>query len=129
MFEQRRLTVESTREQVYVYGEDPSRPLLVQNAFRDKRPYIHPILAPDGNGILTENAPPHHPWQHGLYIGLNDVNGVGFWTENANDGTLHPEPLEPAKVKRGVARWTVKTGYRAPDGSPIVTETQQWGMA
>lgn len=129
MFEQRRLTVETKGEQVFVYGEDPSRPLLVQNAFRDKRPYIHPILAPDGNGILTEDSPPHHTWQHGLYIGLNDVNGVGFWTENSTDGTFHPEPLGPAKVKRGVARWTVKTAYRAPDTSPVLMETQQWGMA
>ena len=57
------------------------RELLVQNARADHRPFIHPIVAPDGDGILTENAPPHHPWQHGLYVGLNDVDGVGFWTE------------------------------------------------
>ena len=53
----------------------------MQEAPEFGRPYIHPLRAPKAGGILTENAPGHHPWQHGLYVGLNDVNGIGFWTE------------------------------------------------
>src|SRR5262245_11744128 len=85
-----------------------SEPLLVQHADPDRRPYLHPIRPPDGIGVLTEDAPPHHPWQHGLYVGLNDVNGVGFWKEGAGDGTFHPRPLASPVVAVNEAHWTVE---------------------
>ena len=34
-----------------------AKPLLIQHARADFRPYIHPIMAPDGNGVLTEASP------------------------------------------------------------------------
>ena len=43
--------------------------LLEQHAAADHRAYIHPLMAPDGKGVYTENEPKHHPWQHGLYVG------------------------------------------------------------
>lgn len=113
-------------------------PLFVQNAEPDKRPFIHPLVAPDCNGILTEDAPPHHPWQHGLYVGLNDVNGVGFWAENLlrgkpgydNDGTFHPRPLEMLDAEHGNAdeaiRWRVTTDWRDPRGRTMLVEMQTW---
>lgn len=70
-----------TDHQLAIARSPLTTPLLVQQARPHHRPYIHPILAPDGCGVLTEDAPPHHPWQHGLYVGLNDVNGVGFWMD------------------------------------------------
>ena len=39
------------------------------------RPYIHPIIAPDGKGVLTEYSPSHHQHQTGLYWGFTRVNG------------------------------------------------------
>jgi hypothetical protein len=60
---------------------DSNMPVLVQEAPEQGRPYIHPLHAPKGGGILTENAPGHHPWQHGLYVGLNDVTGLKVWAE------------------------------------------------
>lgn len=112
--------------------------LFVQNAEPDKRPFIHPLVAPDGVGVLTENAPPHHPWQHGLYVGLNDVNGVGFWAENLlrgkpgydNDGTFHPRP--PEIIDEGITNadesisWRVTTDWRDPRGRAMLVETQTW---
>lgn len=125
------LRVENTPEQMKIYRDGLDVPLLVQNAFADKRPYIHPILAPDGVGVLTEDAPPHHPWQHGLYVGLNDVNGVGFWTETAQDGTFHPEQpgewnRDKWKLGADQARWTVETEWRDPAGNALLTENQHW---
>jgi hypothetical protein len=105
-------------------------PILMQNAACDHRPYLHPIVAPDGLGILTEDAPAHHPWQHGLYTGLNDVNGIGFWTEGLRgaptDGTFHPHPLEAPTVGENTVRWEVATEWRTPDGSPMLLERQRW---
>ena len=50
---------------VFRKGED--EPILVQHAKNGFRPYIHPIIAPDGKGILTEYSPGHHKHQTGLY--------------------------------------------------------------
>lgn len=105
-------------------------PLLVQRAMPDARPSIHPIRSPDGDGTLTEDAPPHHPWQHGLYTGLNGVNGFGFWTEglrgSPSDGSFHPRPLGPPDLRGNSCSWRVETIWRAPDGGDLLMETQAW---
>lgn len=107
-------------------------PLLIQQTQPNHRPYLHPILAPDGRGCLTEDAPPHHPWQHGLYVGLHDVNGVGFWTEglrgSSHDGTFHPHPLSAPQVEARRVSWTVVTDWRAPNGSLLLSEEQRWSF-
>lgn len=104
--------------------------LVTQIATPDKRPYIHPIIAPDGAGMLTENEPEHHPWQHGLYVGLNKINGIGFWDEgltgSPSDGTFHPAPLQPPTVSGNTARWLVDTDWRDPQGRSMLRELQQW---
>ena len=62
---------------VYRVGDD--EPILTQNAREDYRPYIHPIVAPDGRGELTENGPLGDPHQTGLYWGFTQVNGRDFF--------------------------------------------------
>ena len=117
-------------QKIAFYRDGSSLPLLTQVATTDSRPYIHPILAPDEIGEVTENQPGHHLWQHGLYVGLNDVNGFGFWTEglagNVLDGTFHPRPLAAPMVLGNTTSWEVVTDWRAPDGGPLLTETQHW---
>jgi hypothetical protein len=126
------LRVEVRPDSVRVFREGGSTPILVQNADADKRPFIHPIVSPSGSGVVTENAPAHHLWQHGLYIGLNDVNGVGFWMEGlresaaATDGTFHPRIVGTPTVEGRRARWVVGTEYRDPQGVPMLEETQEW---
>jgi hypothetical protein len=109
-----------------LFRGDAAEPLLTQHAEPDHRPYLHPLRAPDGRGILTEDAPAHHPWQHGLYTGLNEVGGAGFWKEGGGDGTFHPRPLAAPEVEGHTARWTVETEWRAPAGRHLLTETQRW---
>lgn len=106
-------------------------PLVVHNAPVDARAYIHPLLAPDGEGALTENEPLHHAWQHGLYVGLNLVNGFGFWTEgklpgHGPDGTFHPQPMAAPIINGCTASWTVKSAWRDPAGQTLLEETQDW---
>jgi len=124
------LQVTPAERQIEIYRTGGEEPILVQHAEADKRPFIHPIVAPDGVGVLTENEPPHHLWQHGLYVGLNDVNGVGFWEEgirgNETDGTFHPKALSEAKVDGNRASWTVVSEWRSPSGEAMLQETQAW---
>lgn len=108
-------------------------PLLVQHAPAHRRPFIHPLAAPDGQGELTEDMPAHHPWQRGLYVGLNDLDGIGFWKEGQGlagetDGTFHPQPLEAPVLAGPRASWQVLTQWQAPGGAPVLAETQAWRL-
>lgn len=126
------LHIDHSPSRIAIRRADQQQPLVVQHATPDARPFIHPLLAPDGNGTLTENAPAHHPWQHGLYVGLNDVGGVGFWSEgltgNPTDGSFHPRPLATPLVDGSRCRWTVISEWRSPTGSALLTETQAWTL-
>lgn len=121
-------------DSVSVFRAGADAPILVQNAPADRRPFIHPIVAPGGSAPVTENAPAHHPWQHGLYVGLRDVNGFGFWLEGlapdqaATDGTFHPRIVGTPSADGDNASWTVATEYRDPSGAPLLHETQAWTL-
>lgn len=102
-------------------------PLLVQNAPADMRPYWHPLLAPDGNGVLTDFRPGHHLHQTGIYFGFSDVNGRSFF--HHTDGEFFRS--KGVKVERAKGRrvsWSVVTDWLGEDGSPLLTETQRWTM-
>jgi putative membrane-bound dehydrogenase-like protein len=60
---------------ISVFRQGGTDPLVVQNAHPNMRPFLHPIMAPDGNGTLTEMAPGHHKHQTGVYWGFTRVNG------------------------------------------------------
>ena len=61
---------------IAVFRKDGKLPIVVANAKQDHRPFIHPIIAPDGKGSVTEYSPGHHPHQTGLYWGFTRVNGT-----------------------------------------------------
>lgn len=64
---------------ISIFRSDSNEPILTQHAREDVRPYIHPIVAPDGKGSLTEYRPKHHLHQTGLYCGLKLVNGRDYF--------------------------------------------------
>ncbi|GAB2566896.1 DUF6807 domain-containing protein [Gracilibacillus alcaliphilus] len=123
------LRAESSEQIISIYRYNDSVPIITQHAKTEKRPYIHPMAAPDGVGILTEDAPSHHPWQHGLYCGFNNINNIGFWEEGLRggyDGTIHPKSLAQPIIKENTARWKVETDWLAPDGTHMISEEQAW---
>ncbi len=126
------LTVKSSKTRIDIFRAKEETPILTVNAPPDGRPFIHPWLAPDGVGSITENKPAHHPWQHGLYTGLNDVNGIGFWTEgltgNPMDGTIHVAELSLSKCSGDNVSWQVESHWHAPDGQLILVEYQDWSL-
>lgn len=97
---------------------------IVQQAAAGGRPCLHPLRSPSGR-ILTEDRPAHHPWQHGLYLGLNDIDGTGFWTEG-----LHADPHRRAtdgQVRCRASRalgdgWEVDSDWCAADGRVLLRD-------
>jgi putative membrane-bound dehydrogenase-like protein len=110
-----------------VFREGRKLPIVTQNAREDFRPYLHPIVAPDGKGVLTEYSPGHHKHQTGLYWGFTRVNGRDYFH--------HPEgdywKRISAKVIQGegkVVQWQTVYDLLAEDGSTVLTETQTWSL-
>jgi len=109
------------------------RPVLTQCLPPQRRPYLHPLRSPDGQSELTQDRPAHHPWQHGVSIGLNGVNGVGFWTEGllagheAQDGRMRSHLAHaPSATADGVS-WVVAASYHDPSGATtLLQEQQRW---
>ena len=69
---------EQGEDAIRIYREGGNAPILTQNALPDKRPYLHPVVAPDGKGVMTEYRPSHHLHQTGIFWGFKLVNGRDF---------------------------------------------------
>lgn len=105
-------------------GEEP---ILVQNAQPEVRPYIHPIVAPDGSGLLTEYRPAHHRHQTGLYWGLKMVNGRDFFMNGFGD-YYRKVSASVLEDKGPQVKWRTVYDLLDENGAPVLTETQTWAM-
>ena len=66
-------TMDNQSNSIKIYLKGSEKPILTQNAGTNFRPYIHPILSPDGNSNITEYSPSHHKHQTGLYWGFKGI--------------------------------------------------------
>ena len=104
-----------------------SKPLVTQNAKPDHRPYLHPLLAPDGNGELTEYSPGHHKHQTGLYWGFTRVNGRDYFHHPA-DNYWKRIGTKILKPKGHQVSWQTVYDLLDEQGHPVLRETQTWKM-
>lgn len=105
--------------------------VLVQNAQERIRPFLHPIMSPDGRGMLTEYRPGHHPHQTGVYWGLKATNGRDFFMTCCVPGEERYHRRVSASVLQGTgARVSWRTVYDLLDeqGQTILVETQTWSI-
>jgi hypothetical protein len=101
--------------------------LLTQNVKSNVRPYIHPIVAPDGNGMLTEFSPSHHKHQTGLYWGLKKVNGRDYFM-NWQQDYWRKVSAHVIDKKGSTVKWQTAYNLLDEQGNAILTETQNWSM-
>ena len=138
---------------ISVFRNDGKEPILTQNARPDHRPYLHPIVAPDGKGVVTEYSPGHHKHQTGLYWGFTRINGQSV-PKDSLKGWFYKRD-KPEAIAKAIGRdyfhnpggdyWQLdsasvvkaagdevkwQTVYRMLDeaGNTIMTETQKWAM-
>jgi hypothetical protein len=109
---------------VFRAGQGMLKPLVAYVAPDNGRPYLHPLLAPDGKGILTELSPAHHPHQTGIYVGFLKVNGRDYF-HNRDDKFFRFKQGGKAKAKN-TASWEFSYNWLGADKKPILVETQKW---
>lgn len=112
---------------ISIFRKGESNPILVQNAKDDFRPFIHPIVAPDGKGLLTEYSPGHHKHQTGLYWGLTRVNGRDYF-HNPQEDYWKKVASNIVEKEGEEVKW--QTIYHLLDekGETVMQETQNWTM-
>lgn len=110
-----------------IFRDNKKEPILVQNAKEGIRPYIHPMVVPNGETVLTQYSPGHHMHQTGLYWGLTSVNGRDYFHNPQGDywRKIAANILEP---EGDVVKW--QTIYQLLDegGNAVMEETQNWSM-
>ena len=102
--------------------------ILTQVAGPTTRPYLHPIIAPDGKGTLTEFSPGHHKHQTGLYWGFTRVNGRDHFHNLQSD---YWKRNSAKIIKRSGSSVSWQTSYDLLDakGQTVLTQTQTWVMS
>ncbi len=112
---------------IRVYREGSDSPILTQNAAADHRPYLHPIMTPDGQSEVTEYSPGHHPHQTGLYWGFTRVNGRDYF--HNPEGDYWRKASAEVLVDNGAAvKWKTVYDLLDEDGEVVLQETQEWEM-
>ncbi len=121
------LRQDSDTKAISVFRDGTAHPILTQNAGADFRPYLHPIVSPDGKSVLTEFSPDHHKHQTGLYWGLADVNGRSYF-HNPGQGFWHRVSSEPVIARGTEVKWSTVYHLLDAAGQPVMAETQTWTM-
>ena len=106
---------------------DGSVLVLTQHVKGNIRPYIHPIIAPDSNGELTEFSPDHHKHQTGLYWGLKKVNGRDYFM-NWKEDYWQKDSAMVIRPRGTTVQWQSTYDLLGEAGKPILTETQTWSV-
>lgn len=123
-----RLAAEAKGDQILLLRPGGARPILIQEAKPDFRPYVHPIVAPDGKGELTEFSPSHHRHQTGLYWGITRLNGRDYF-HHPGDGYFKRQSARVLEAAAGTSvRWEVVYHLMGEDGRALLEERQTWAM-
>ncbi|WP_162340732.1 DUF6807 family protein [Cyclobacterium salsum] len=123
------LRIEQDRQagRIAVHAGDKTAPILTQRAKPEERPYLHPILAPDGRGELTEYRPVHHPHQTGIYWGLKRVNERDYFM-NWNRDYWRRVSAEVLQDDGERVRWQTVYEMLDEEGNVLMVETQNWSL-
>lgn len=122
-----RASINREGDVINVFRNGDDDPVLIQHAQRDFRPYIHPIVAPDGKGVLTENSPDHHKHQTGLYWGFTRVNGRDYF-HNPTGDYWKKVSADVMQDSGAVVKWKTVYDLLDENGQPVMRETQNWSM-
>ena len=112
---------------ISIFRKNGKSPILTQVARDNFRPYLHPIVAPDGNGILTDFSPEHHKHQTGIYWGYTRVNGRDYF-HNPGGDYWKKSSAKVIKNAGNEVKWETVYDLLDEKGGPVLTETQTWTM-
>ncbi|MCE6987749.1 PVC-type heme-binding CxxCH protein [Dyadobacter sp. CY323] len=124
---QLRAVQDETSETIKIFRGTETKPIVTQNAKANFRPYLHPIEAPDGKGVLTEYSPGHHKHQTGIYWGYTRVNGRDYF-HHPDEGYWKRVSAKVIESKGAEVKWQTVYDLLDSTGTAVLTETQNWSI-
>lgn len=124
---QLRVVQDDKAQTISVFRLSGTTPILTQVAKKDFRPYLHPIMAPDGKGVITEYSPGHHKHQTGIYWGYTRVNGRDYFHHPEGD-YWRKVSAKIIKAKGAEVKWQTVYDLLDEKGNAVLRETQTWTM-
>src|SRR6185436_4708012 len=119
-----RIQVERSSERLNIRARLPGRDAWVDLATfamdPKSRPYLHPVRDASGTVILTEDRPADHPWQHGIFTGFHQVNGLNYWKED--QGKQRFVRLLDLQEAADRVSWRALVELVTPDGNIVLEE-------
>ena len=112
---------------ITVHREATPKAILTQVAGPATRPYLHPIVAPDGKGELTEFSPGHHKHQTGLYWGFTRVNQRDYF-HNLQSDYWKRNSFKILIASGQSVSWQTSYDLLGDKGQTVLTQTQTWTM-
>ena len=122
------LSIKKNNDNLEVFLNGVSEPLIIQNAKDGFRPYLHPIKGPNGNGVFTQYSPGHHKHQTGLYWGLTRVNGRDYF-HNRSSKYWRKKSSNIINNSGDNVVWETIYEMLNNEGEALMTETQSWSMS
>ena len=104
---------------ISVFRTGGRQPILTQNAKADARPFIHPIVAPDGKTVVTDQA--------GLFWGFSSLNGRDYF-HNSQGGYWHRTSATVLQPSGPEVRWETVYDLLDAAGNSVLTQTERWTM-
>lgn len=104
---------------ISVFRSGGRQPILTQNAKADSRPNIHPIVAPNGKTVLTDQA--------GLFWGFSNLNGRDYFA-NPQGGYWRRASATVTQPSGNEVRWETVYDLLDASGNATLTETERWTM-
>jgi putative membrane-bound dehydrogenase-like protein len=124
-------TIDSAGERVLVRRHDATAPVVTQVAEAGFRPYLHPLVAPDEKGLVTEFSPSHHKHQTGLYWGFTRLNGRDYFhhPESSYWKRVQVNVLKPESLSsHDSVQWQTIYDLLDESGTAVLRESQLWTM-
>jgi len=117
--------IDTAAQSILIYQEGKPQPIVTQIAKSDFRPFLHPIAAPDGKGVLTEYSPGHHKHQTGIYWGFTRVNGRDYFHHPEGE-YWQRESYSVIQSEGEEVSWQTVYNMLGEKGDVIMTEIQTW---
>jgi putative membrane-bound dehydrogenase-like protein len=123
-----KLSANQDRMEVFRRGE--ARPVVTHQTLPHFRPYLHPIVTPDGNHEMTQFSPGHHRHQTGIFWGFTRINDRDFFHHPGGDywRRVATKILKANATGTDHVQWQTVYDLLDEDGNPILRESQIWSL-
>ena len=125
------VTSKDGEDKIVVHRMGTQEPIVTQVAKPDFRPYLHPLVSPDGKGLMTEFSPEHHKHQTGIYWGFTRVNGRDYFhhPEGSYWKRVSLQVLKAESAAKGESvQWQTVYDLLDEAGNGVLRESQIWTM-